>query len=97
MKEEILKLIKHCKEEINLAIESKKMGILEEGFCNGTNAIYEYIITMLEAILNSEDVKRAKPKESCRCYINSKYYAHQAKIGGAGMKNHKPCPIHEDC
>lgn len=31
----------------------------------------------------------------CRCYIIFKYYAHQAKIGGAGMKNYKPCPIHE--
>lgn len=34
-------------------------------------------------------------KEKCRCYINFKYYAYQAKIGGYGMKNYKPCPIHE--
>jgi len=46
-------------------------------------------------VFQYKDVKKASPKEKCRCYINLKYYAHQAKIGGAGMKNYKPCPVHE--
>ena len=33
-------------------------------------------------------------KKKCRCYINAKYYAGQAKAGG-NMKGYKPCPIHE--
>ena len=35
-----------------------------------------------------------KSKKKCRCYINAKYYARQARIGG-NMKNYIPCPIHE--
>ena len=33
-------------------------------------------------------------KKKCRCYINAKYYAEQARRGG-NMKGYKPCPIHE--
>lgn len=93
MRQEILKLIKHLEEEVDSAIKSKKMGILNEDICYETKTIYEYIIMRLKTISNhkSGQVK----KEKCRCYINFKYYAHQAKIGGRGMKNYKPCPIHE--
>ncbi|MBA7470139.1 hypothetical protein ES707_05417 [subsurface metagenome] len=35
-----------------------------------------------------------KPKFKCRCYINAKYYARQAKKGG-NLKGYIPCPIHE--
>lgn len=41
-------------------------------------------------------LKKEKADKRCRCYINFKYYAKQAKIGGAGMKNYKPCPVHDE-
>ena len=37
---------------------------------------------------------KKKTKAKCRCYINAKYYARQAKKAGK-MKGYKPCPIHE--
>jgi len=38
--------------------------------------------------------KRRTKKDKCRCYINAKYYARQARNGG-NMKSYIPCPIHE--
>lgn len=52
---------------------------------------------LLEELVGNPPVRgKAHPPEKpkCRCYINSKYYARQARTGGAGMKNYKPCPIH---
>lgn len=37
---------------------------------------------------------KRKSTKKCRCYINAKYYARQARIGG-NMKGWLPCPIHE--
>lgn len=44
--------------------------------------------------LMKNNVKKKEKKPKCRCYINAKFYATQARKGG-NIRGYIPCPIHE--